>query len=114
MEAASSNTVAGTPGNMNWHPAMAKVLLNCNGAGTTITNSYNVTSITDTGTGDLLVTFNVDFSGTTYYPVFGVTGQPRVLSVGTKAAGTCQILGYNESGTPTDPTTYYVAFFGDQ
>jgi hypothetical protein len=54
-------------------PGAAKAWVNFNGTGTpAISASYNVTSITDNGTGDYTVVWDTDFSGSDY-AVAGVT-----------------------------------------
>jgi hypothetical protein len=66
VEAITSNVTVMTPLNTNWHPGVAKCWLNAAGAGTSISASHNITSITDTGTGVLDVTIGTDFSSANY------------------------------------------------
>lgn len=73
METATSNTVAVTPLSTNWHPGVAKAWIKCDGAGTSITASRNITSITDVGTGKLTVTIATDFSSAAYAVVATVS-----------------------------------------
>jgi hypothetical protein len=119
MEAATSNAVAATPGNTNWHPGVAKAWLKANGTGTTILASHNITSITDGGTGSLTVTLATDFSTANYSIVVSVeaaTGQmPFVSGGGLTTAGAFQITNYDgASGTVADPQAYYICCHGDQ
>jgi hypothetical protein len=55
----------------------AKAWVNFDGTGTVaIRASYNVSSITDNGTGDYTVNFTNAFANSNYSAVFGVLGQP--------------------------------------
>lgn len=118
MEAASSNTVMATPGTMNWHPGVAKVWIKASGNGTAISASHNVTSITDDGTGTLIVTIATDFSSANYVVVTGVEGNfgTQAVSVANQAAGSFKIFcAKTTTGATEDPTGYYyAACFGDQ
>lgn len=68
MEAATDVVRAVTPGRAHFHPGVAKCwLLTTNS--TTILASYNMTSVTDTGTGDLTFTIANDFSSVNWVPV---------------------------------------------
>lgn len=68
MEAGSVTNRAVTPGRQHFHPSAAKCwCISANS--TTILASYNMTSITDTGTGDLTFTIATDFSSTNWVPV---------------------------------------------
>lgn len=64
QEAGSSTSVFVSPGRQQFHPSSVKTFCAFNYvAGVpTITRSYNVTSITDTGTGDALVNLTTAFS----------------------------------------------------
>ena len=120
MEAASSNTVAATPLNTNWHPGVAKALLVCNSAGT-IQMSLNITSITDGGVGILLVTLATAFSSVNY--VINATGARNSGSAtinvdtsnGQTPAGSFYLDCF-DGATPSrvDPAFWRVACFGDQ
>lgn len=68
MEAGTDTTRAVTPGRQHFHPSAAKCwCISANS--TTILASYNMTSITDTGVGDLTFTIGTDFSSTNWVPV---------------------------------------------
>lgn len=120
MEAATSNTVAATPLNTNWHPGVAKALLVCNSAGT-IQMSLNITSITDGGVGKLLVTLATAFSSVNY--VINAIGARNsgsaTINVDTSnsqtPAGSFYLECY-DGATPSlvDPAFWRVACFGDQ
>ena len=122
MEAASSNTVAATPSNTNFHPGVAKVWIKCDSSGT-IQASHNVSSITDAGTGEVTVTIATDFSSADYAIVTGVCA-----SNGT--AGSAKSVRFSNSTQPTagaftarygdditgnaDPIFWFFSCFGDQ
>ena len=122
MEAASSNTVAATPLNTNWHPGVAKVWIKCDSSGT-IQASHNVTSITDIGTGEVTVTIATDFSSADYAIVTGVCASNGV-------AGSAKSVRFSNSIQPTagsftarygdditgnaDPIFWFFSCFGDQ
>ena len=115
MEAASSTTVYASPGRVKFHPGVAKGWVKAGITGNSIA-SYNVTSVTDTGTGQATVNWSTNFSSANYCPVAALTtgdGQKH-LSIGTQAAGTTLLQAYSASDTLIDPTNYYCAAFGDQ
>ena len=64
METATSTTLAVTPGRQHFHPGHPKVwgYATVSGGTPTLETSYNLTSITDTGTGQLTATIATDFS----------------------------------------------------
>lgn len=116
MEAASSNTVFATPLNLNWHPGVAKMWLKC-GASGNILASLNITSVSDTGVGQVAVTIATDFSSADYV-ILGTaessdTGQ-RYVVIRNQAAGTFDAYCDNQSGSDVDPVSWYFAGFGDQ
>ena len=60
-------SLVATPANMKQHNGIAKAWVNFNGQGTVaIRDSYNVSSITDNGTGDYTVNFTSNFANTNY------------------------------------------------
>ena len=119
METATSNAVAVTPLSTNWHPGVAKVWIKCDATGT-IQVSHNVTSITDTGTGDVTVTIAIDFSSIDY--AITCTGSknsgnvPHIVTPVTNGitAGAFRMFCSDNAGTMTDPDNYFAACFGDQ
>lgn len=116
MEAASSTSVAVTPGRQQNHPGMVKFRVRADAAGN-ISESYNVTSITDTGTGRLTVTIATDFSNATWNG-FGnaESGGTRVvlIATGTYAAGTVEFACRDELTNLNDPVSWSVGGIGDQ
>lgn len=75
----------------------------CNAA-TAIQGSYNVASVTDTGTGDYLINWATDFANDDYAVTASLVGAGRSdnIGLGVVAAATTQILTSNYEGTPTD------------
>lgn len=117
MEAASSNAVYATPANTNWHPGVAKAWIKAAGDGSAISASHNITSVTDTGAGILTVTIATDFSSDAYALVHGVSANTttlRFVKAASQAAGSFNLECHDQAGTPTDPTAYFAACFGDQ
>ena len=119
MEAATSNTVAATPLNLKSHPGVAKVWLKASRDGTTINASYNVTSITDNGTGDITVTIDTDFSSGNYsITTFGAgtSGSTAFTNqIAAQAAGSFNAYCTNPTFVFVDPQfAWFFACFGDQ
>lgn len=121
MEAASSNVLAVTPGRVHFHPAVAKfwAYVTVSGGTPSVAGSYNVTSITDNGDGDLIVTIATDFADTNW-AVFALaraasTNTARICyeQASSHAAGTTNIICENLSGTKSDPAAYSIMGFGD-
>jgi hypothetical protein len=118
MEAASSTTLAVTPGRQHNHPAMPKFWLRAAGGGSpSLTESHNVTSISDDGTGLLGITIATDFTTTTWAAIGGsMTGAIVLLcTFDNQAAGTIRARSSRGSdGTLFDPDDWRVVGFGDQ
>jgi len=121
METATSNAVAATPGTTQYHPGVAKAWVMFNGTGTVaIRASYNVSSITDNGTGDYTVNFTTAFSSANY----GVSGcaqevsnNPTTVSISSAAnptASACRINVQDDVSGLVDSAYVSVTFFGDQ
>lgn len=67
-EAGTDITVGTTPGRQQYHPSAAKAWVRFNGTGTiAIVASYNVSSLSDNGTGDYSVNWGTDFSSASYH-----------------------------------------------
>ena len=116
METATSNTVAATPSNTQFHPGVAKAWINCSGDGLTINGSYNVSSINDSGTGQLQVVLNTDMSSVNY-AVLGFTEEfagREIVNVETLQAGLFATYCRLPAGGLADPENYFFAAFGDQ
>jgi len=132
QETATSTTLFVTPARQQFHPSAAKCWVVW-GVTTTIDASYNITSITDNGTGDWTITIATDFSSVNYVAVATPYGANFVdaangqfwstfTSNTAKAAGVIRMQTYymiTTSFVPTgtslgDPTKNHVAMFGDQ
>lgn len=128
QEAASSSIVMVTPAVQQYHPSAAKFWAIVTADGATLSASYNLTSRTDTGTGDLLLTIATDFSSASWVHAMAMNGIGTIGSgwtntttrypyTGTKAAGTIQLLCVNavNPGAAADPnTSWNCVGFGDQ
>lgn len=119
QETGASTTTFTSPGRQHFHPSAAKAWANFTAA--VVNNgSYNITSITDSGTGNWRVAFTVAFSSANYAVLatpytssdnFGLSYN----SGGGQVAEAVQIACVN-SGTNalTDPDVMMFAAFGDQ
>lgn len=124
QEAGSVTNKAVTPGRQHFHPSTAKFWLK---AGTTGNNlaSYNVASLTDTGTGVLTITIGTDFSSSDYCVQVAISNldatidattdkQTCMIANASQAAGSVQVLCSNETATSaSDPQFWFVNGFGD-
>lgn len=115
QETGSSTSVWVSPGRQQFHPSAAKAWVMCNSAGSIIA-SYNITSITDDGTGQVTVTIATDFSSANYVICPGAfLAASNVLSrVTAQAAGSFTLLVVDLGGAGTDPSAHFAACFGDQ
>lgn len=121
MEAASSTTVGATPGRQHFHPSSIKAAVRFNVAGT-IAYNYNITSITDNGTGSWNVVIATDFSGASSYAAAALIGaraggNPLIINVrNVAAAGQFDIQAMNIAEALADaatPDEIHVMFTGD-
>lgn len=116
-------TAVVTPGRQQFHPSAAKGWVMADTAATAVA-SFNVTSVTDVGTGRLAVVWNVDFSSNSYSVVATAKFDPTGTTDSTLVAqventnfigGTTQISILRVSdGAGTDPNHTFVAAYGDQ
>jgi hypothetical protein len=116
QETATSTTTVVTPGRQQFHPSAAKCWLKCDHAGT-VNASYNITSITDTGTGVVTVTIATDFSSADYAVVVTVgTAVAACAPNSSQAVGSFVINAFNTgTGAAQDSILgYYAVAFGDQ
>jgi hypothetical protein len=115
MEEGTNIYTFATPANVQWHQSAAKAWIKCNSAGA-IAASYNVTSITDDGTGQVTVTLATDFSSADYAAVASIEsgGNSYFCSTGTHAAGSIRIFAFNHvAGAAQDPATFNLVCFGE-
>ena len=120
QETGTATNLIVTPGRQHFHPGSFKAWVKFNAAGT-IAASYNVTSITDTGTGNWTVVIATDFSSANYYVSCNVgrlaSGNPLFLSPNVIAAGSCQVVAQDTANAVQDPTEadiIFAGFAGDQ
>jgi len=115
MEAGSSTAAFVTPGRTQYHPGVAKGWVEWD-SGSSIEVSYNVTSLTDNGTGDQTITWATDFSGADYC-VVACNGDDRFISTSSTTqptAGATRMQQSSDGGSAVDASHTYVAAFGDQ
>jgi hypothetical protein len=127
METATDTARAVTPGRLVYHPGACKCWGKANGAGTSLLANYNVNSITDTGTGQLTVTIETDFSSADYSAVCSLERSVTALTAtgvednnirnASQAAGSIQFESYDHTATTMaaqDPANYHFAMWGDR
>lgn len=113
MESASDNGRAVTPGRAHFHPGVAKVWVSVDETGNE-EDSYNVSSVSDDGTGEVTITIDENFSGS--YCIVCSPQQNSVeifAQVTTSTTGSFTILTTSEAGAQADPDLYMAAAFGD-
>lgn len=115
MEAGSALTEIVTPGRQQFHPSAAKAWGRANEAGA-ISASYNMTSVTDTGSGVITWNYSTVFSSVIYGIIVGIhttafNGASRVSSI---AAGSTEVTTTNYVGSLADPMSHFIAAYGDQ
>ena len=117
MEAASSNTVAATPGRTQNHPGVAKAWVKYEqDSGHSAADNYNVASVTDNGVGQTTIAWDTDF-GDADYAVTGssVNGEVIDFLESSIAAGSIdartRAISDNSS---VDNSNNWVVAFGDQ
>lgn len=117
METGSSTSVAVVPGVMQYHPGVLKGWAQAT-TGTTATTSYNVTSITDGGTGIAAVNWATDLSSANGCHLATAYLAAAVVSIRVTgiSAGSTSVVVTTVGTTPAvaDPTNYMVALMGDQ
>lgn len=120
MEAASGLVTFVAPGLQHFHPSAAKFWVTFTGNSTTITASYNMTSITD-GTSEATVTIATDFSSSAWNIHATAIGTAtsaaavRLACARAMAAGSVIVFCVDGAATTAlqDPTTWCVTGFGD-
>lgn len=120
-EIASGTLIREAGSNIAGNIAVAKAWVVFNGTGTpAIGASYNISSITDNGTGDYTINFTTPFSSANYAMAgFGIDssgGGAQVIVYGNTApsASSLRIKTVNAGGALLDCQTVSVIFFGNQ
>ena len=123
QETGTSTTTVVTPGRQQFHPCASKFWVRYTSVtSTAISSSYNVTSLTDGGTGITTITIATDFSADTFTfvgnccPTIGTTfWAPRGFNIGSIAAGAVEVRTGDGSGSSAADLPYVaVAGYGDQ
>lgn len=117
QETGTSTTTLVPPGRQQFHQSAGKCWIKCDAAGA-VNASYNVTSVTDDGTGLVTVTVANDFSSANYAvtvtPYDGTTAaQLRNTVLSAQAAGSFQCKCTNSAGALIDPINWHAMAFGD-
>jgi hypothetical protein len=105
---------------LKYHPGVAKAWVQFNGTGTVaIRASYNVSSVTDNGTGDYTINFTTAFSSANYG--FQLSAAESLTGAGfawlrtdAPTIGAFRLITTNFTGTLTDCQYVSAVFFGDQ
>jgi len=117
MEAGSSTTAYVTPGRTQHHPGIAKAYCRVATAGTLATGDYNVSSITDEGTGDRTIVWDTDF-GDALYSFFVLQKDAAAVATGLDvsalATGSFRYVSYNAESDAAADFFQHVVAFGDQ
>lgn len=117
MESAASTgstSLIVTPGRLQYHPGTAKAWVRFDGSSLSVTAAaaYNVTSITDNGTGSYTVFWTTPFSSATYAPMPGANlNHVRIASISSNSV---QLITLDLSGTAADASIVTLIAFGDQ
>jgi hypothetical protein len=115
QEAASSVVDYVTPGCQQYHPSAAKAWFRVDAAGG-VSASYNTSSVTDTGTGQITPNWTVPFSGVNYCALLTLvtSGTALIGMSASLATGSAVFDSFNTSSGLTDPALWMVAAYGDQ
>lgn len=116
METSSlSGTAVVTPAVMQYFPGVAKAWVNFQGGGTVV-GAYNVSGVSNAGSGNYVITFTTPFSSASYSGVITVIDQAATVARGTSLSTnryTVQCFTTNTT-TGATPDNVHGAFFGDQ
>jgi len=99
--------------------SVVKAWINFNGTGViAINDSFNVTSITDNGTGNYTVTWDTDFANTNYavtlsvVAIAGVAG--AIVNYYSQAVGSIEVLIFSDASFARDEESISAIAIGDQ
>lgn len=121
METGSSTTTLVAPGRQHFHQSAAKGWVDViySGGAPEVSISYNVSSLSDTGTGVATVNWATDFSSTNYVAIATIVDSTGgdVIQVNSKSPGATEIkiLDINFGGSSLDPIdcAFSVVAYGD-
>lgn len=124
QETGTATNLAVTPGRQQFHPSAAKAWCMATIAGG-MSASYNMTSVTDTGVGDITFTIGTDFSSVDWVPQLGIRlvlagGAPVVdayVGIQNATFGAGSFNGRTikiSDGTAVDPSCWNFVGYGDQ
>lgn len=121
QETATSTTVFVSPGRQQYQPSASKAWVVFRGTGTVASlSSYNVSSITDNGTGDYTVNFTTAFSSADYAVlsfgdvVLNSNNKQRTVNWVSATASTFRLNTVDDLGAVEDWARVSLVFFGDQ
>jgi len=115
MEAASSNTVAVTPGRITRSPLVLKVAGAFENDGSLMTSTIGVSSVTDNGTGTFQINFSTNFGSHYFTPVASAHGTAaRSIVFDARAVGDVDVYVFDSGGSAADPGNCYFHIQGDQ
>lgn len=116
MEAASSTSLAVTPGRQQYHPSASKFWVKFNGTTGSVLASHNVSGVTRNSAGNYTVTFTTSFSSGDYggsvTPLHATT--PLFGQWISQSAGSAVVQTLTDAGSPSDATAVTVVGYGDQ
>lgn len=103
-----------TPLTQGDHQTAAKAWVNFNGQGTVaIRDSFNVSSITDNGTGNYTINFTNPMSNANYSITGSCGGNIGFVRINALAAATAQITTYRDSAVTFDADPVNAVIFGE-
>jgi len=120
QETGTSGTKYVSPAYQHYHQSAAKAWVHVNGTVNPITyTGYNISSITDVGTGDYVIRFTVPFSSALYAYALGVEeagSTSTIIYVNNSAqyADQIQIYTRKRSDDSSIDTKFSAVFYGDQ
>jgi hypothetical protein len=115
MEAGSSLTAYVTPGRQQYHPGACKGWCVAQLDGTSAA-AYNVTSVSDNGSGDASVNWTTAFSSASVCYVATLKSDSVLITTvanTTTSASICRLFSKTPGGVLTDPSTFSISAFGD-
>ena len=110
---ANSLTIRGEGSNQtSVQQGLAKAWAKCAADGTSITDSFNITSLSDDGTALQTLTIANDMTNANYSSLATSIDSTCILIADSHAAGTYRLVSRNNAGTLTDSITHS-ALLGD-